>query len=146
MFKIISKKLNYKIMFWLFILLTAGNMTIIYVVTLNVTANSVKSTKQNLDMLSDSMFQSLRNAMNTGDPVQINKAEDNARAIKGVSNLTIAKSQPLIDMYSPGTSLSKDSLIIQSFKDKKINIIESDNDNGHNLRMIKPMIATTDCL
>ncbi|MEA3354813.1 MAG: hypothetical protein U9Q33_13455 [Campylobacterota bacterium] len=70
------------------------------------------------------MFQSLSDAMNTGDPVVIKDAEENARKINGVSKL----------------------VVIKSFKDKKINIIEHNDEKAHRFRMIKPMIATQDCL
>lgn len=146
MFKFISKKLNYKIMLWLFILLSLGNLSIIYLVSLNVTQSSIKTTKKNLEMISDSMFQSLRNAMNSGDPVTIKKAEDNARQIQGVSSLNIEKSKGLIELYSPGIPFTKDPLIQKSFNDKKVEIIEYDDEKGHRLRMIKPMVATGECL
>ena len=97
-------------------------------------------------MLNTAMFQSLRNAMNTGDPVQIKKAEKEAASIKGVQNLTIAKSKALIEMYSTGSAYTKDPDILTSFNDKKEHIIELNNKEGHSLRMIKPMIATKDCL
>ena len=96
-------------------------------------------------MLNSAIFQSLRNAMNTGDPAQIKKAEDEASNIKGVTHLTIAKSKGLIEMYSPGSPFTKDPDILKSFETKQNQILENDQ-NGHTLRMIKPMIATPDCL
>ena len=77
---------------------------------------------------------------------QIKNAEDEARQIKGVTHLTIAKSQALIEMYSPGAKYTTDSKILSSFKNKENQLLEADNEEGHTLRMIKPMIATNDCL
>ncbi|MEA3354799.1 MAG: HAMP domain-containing methyl-accepting chemotaxis protein [Campylobacterota bacterium] len=142
----LTKKIANKIIIAMFALMTISSLAVLYSVVHKVSSDNISNTKNNLDMLNSAMFQSLRNAMNTGDPVQIKKAEDEAREIKGVKNLTIAKSQPLIDMYSPGTKFTKDSDILRSFKTKQNQIIEIDDQNGHALRMIKPMIATQDCL
>jgi methyl-accepting chemotaxis protein len=126
--------------------MTAGSMATLLLTVTKVGKDNIATTKSNLDMLNIAMFQSLRNAMNTGDPVQIKKAEDEARSIKGVQKLVIAKSKPLIEMYSDGTPFTKDPNILRSFKTKENQIIEIDNEKGHSLRMIKPMIATKDCL
>ncbi|WP_228146298.1 methyl-accepting chemotaxis protein [Poseidonibacter lekithochrous] len=103
-------------------------------------------TKDNLEMLNSAMFQSLRNAMNTGDPAQIKKAEKDASEIKGVKQLIVAKSKPLMEMYPSDSTFSTDPNIIKTFNDKQPQLLETDDENGHSLRMIKPMIATQDCL
>jgi len=123
-----------------------NGLAVAYFTTENVKRDVVATTKENLHMLNSAMFQSLRNAMNTGDPVQIQQAEEDARGIKGVKSLIVAKSQPLIDMYSPGASTSTDENVLKSFSSKKEILLETENKNGHNMRMIKPMIATPDCL
>jgi len=84
--------------------------------------------------------------MNTGDSIQIKQAEEDARGIKGVKSLIVAKSQPLIDMYSPNESISDDKNVLKSFETKEEILLETNNKDGHNMRMIKPMIATPDCL
>jgi len=126
--------------------MTLSSMAVLYSTVTKVSEDNIAKTKSNLEMLNSAMFQSLRNAMNTGDPIQIKHAEDEARSIKGVQNLTIAKSKPLIEMYSQGEPFTKDQKILKAFDTKKENIIEINNDKGHNLRMIKPMIATQECL
>ena len=68
-----------------------SSITVILVTTSKVTENSIVTTKENLEMLNAAMFQSLRNAMNTGDPVQIAKAEEDARHIKGVKKFNCCK-------------------------------------------------------
>ncbi len=142
----INKTISRKIIFWMFILMTLSSMAVLYSTVTKVSEDNIAKTKSNLEMLNSAMFQSLRNAMNTGDPVQIKHAEDEARSIKGVQHLTIAKSKALIEMYSQGEPFTKDQKILKAFDTKKENIIEINNDKGHNLRMIKPMIATQECL
>ncbi len=61
------------------------------------------------------MFQSLKNAMSTGDPAQIQKAEEEARQIEGVTELVVAKSIPLIEMYSPGEKFTKKQRYLKIF-------------------------------
>jgi methyl-accepting chemotaxis protein len=123
-----------------------SSITVIFVTTSKVTENSIVKTKENLEMLNAAMFQSLRNAMNTGDPVQIAKAEDDARQIKGVKNLTVAKSKPLMELYPSDVPFTKDGKVIETFNSKEPILLQTKNENGHTLRMIKPMIATQDCL
>ncbi|XPV67605.1 MAG: methyl-accepting chemotaxis protein [Halarcobacter sp.] len=146
MFKLITKKISNKIIVSLFILMSLSSLIITYFTTKQVEKDSIISTKANLDMLNTAMFQSLRNAMNTGDPAQIKKAEDEAKTIKGVKHLTVAKSKSLIEMYAPETKYTTDKDILKSFKTKKNQILEYDKNNGHELRMIKPMIASQECL
>ncbi len=146
MIRLITSKISNKIIFPLFILMSLSSLVIVYFTTKQVKEESILSTKRNLDMLNTSIFQSLRNSMNTGDPIQIKQAEDDARKIKGVKRLNIAESKALIEMYSPQTKFTKDKDIIKSFKTKKNQILESKGEDGHTLRMIKPMLATQDCL
>jgi methyl-accepting chemotaxis protein len=110
-----------------------------------VKQDNMKATKESLEMLNESIFQSLRNAMNSGDVAQIKKAEYDASKIKGVKKLNVSKSKSLIELYSSGDKFSTDEDIVKAFKTKQLSLVESKID-GHNLRMIKPMIATQDCL
>ena len=142
----INKKISTKIIFWMFILMTLSSLAVLYSTVTKVSEDNIVKTKANLEMLNSAMFQSLRNAMNTGDPVQIKKAEDEARSIKGVQNLTIAKSKALMEMYGDTNPYTKDQKVLETFDTKKEHIIEIDDDKGHNLRMIKPMIATPECI
>ena len=146
MFEIITKKISNKIIIALFILMSFSSLTVIFVTTSKVTEDSIAKTKENLEMLNAAMFQSLRNAMNTGDPEQIAKAEDDARQIKGVKNLTVAKSQPLMELYPSNDKYTTDKDILKTFDTKEPLLLQTKDENGHNLRMIKPMIATAECM
>ncbi|MDY0052593.1 MAG: methyl-accepting chemotaxis protein, partial [Aliarcobacter sp.] len=112
MFELITKKISNKIIISLFVLMSLSSITVIFVTTSKVTENSIVKTKENLEMLNAAMFQSLRNAMNTGDPVQIAKAEEDARLIKGVKNLTVAKSKSLMELYPSDNPFTKDEKVI----------------------------------
>ena len=146
MFEIITKKISNKIIVALFALMFISSTTIVYITTSKVTKDSIANAKENLGMLNASIFQTLRNTMNTGDPALITKAEEEARQIKGVKNLTVAKSQALLELYPSNTQFTTDKEILKTFETKQPTIIQTDDKNGHALRMIKPMIATTECL
>ena len=146
MLEIITKKISNKIIVALFVLMALSSITVIISTTSKVSEDSIAKTKENLEMLNAAMFQSLRNAMNTGDPVQIAKAEEDARHIKGVKNLTVAKSKSLMELYPSNVPYTKDEKILSTFASKQPLLLQTKDDNGHNLRMIKPMIATQECL
>ena len=146
MLEIITKKISNKIIVALFLLMAISSLTVIFVTTSKVTSDSLAKTEENLEMLNAAMFQSLRNAMNTGDPVQIAKAEEDARHIKGVKNLTVAKSKPLMELYPSSEKFTTDEQILKTFNTKEPTLLQTNNKDGHNLRMIKPMIASSECL
>ncbi|QKF66582.1 MCP-domain signal transduction protein [Arcobacter venerupis] len=146
MFELITKKISNKIIVALFILMSLSSITVVYFTTSKVTKDSIEKTKENLEMLNSAMFQSLRNAMNTGDPVQILKAEDDARTIKGVKNLTVARGKSLMELYPSDKTYSTDKDVLKTFETKKSLLLQTKDENGHLLRMIKPMIASQECL
>ena len=146
MLELITKKISNKIIFALFILMSLSSITVVYFTTSKVTRDSVEKTKDNLEMLNSAIFQSLRNAMTTGDPVQIAKAEEDARHIKGVKDLTVAKAKPLMELYPSNIPYTTDKEVLNTFDSKQPLLLQTNNETGHNIRMIKPMIATAECL
>ena len=140
-------RVSTKIIIPIVIILTIGNIVTNYITTSQMNSLSKDSAKESLSMLTDSIFITLRNAMNTGDPTVIKHAEDQSRKeIKGLVNLTVAKSQGTIDMYSPGEKFTKDKDIINSFNTKKEKTLEMYKDESHYLRVLRPMIASQECL
>ena len=146
MLDFITKKISSKIIFALFLLMFISSSIIVYSTTTKVTKDLIANAKDSLEMLNASIFQTLRNTMNTGDPALIQKAEDEAREIKGVKNLTVAKSKELMELYSVETPFTDDPQILKSFESKENQIIQKNDENGHTIRMIKPMIATPECM
>ena len=146
MLDFITKKISSKIIVALFLLMFISSSIIVYSTTTKVTKDMIANAKENLEMLNASIFQTLRNTMNTGDPALIQKAEDKAREIKGVKNLTVAKSKELMELYSVDTPFTNDPQILKSFESKENQIIQKNDENGHTIRMIKPMIATPECM
>ncbi len=140
-------RVSTKIIIPIVIVLTIANVITNYVTTTHMNTLAKDSAKESLNMLTDSIFLTLRNAMNTGDPVVIKKAEDDSREnIKGLTDLTVAKSKETIEMYSPGTKFTEDKDILNTFKTKKEEVIEATKGDLHYLRVLRPMIATNECL
>lgn len=143
---LIRKKISNKIIFALLILISFLTAAILFTVVIKLSNDNVKVTKDNLNMVSTSIFQNLRNIMNTGDLDMMRHAENDARSIEGIVRLEIEKSQSLIDLFSSNEVLSKDHYISKAFENKKIQVVEINDDSGHFLRMAKPMIATSECI
>lgn len=65
-------------------------------------------------MLSKSIFQTVQAAMNTGDPVMIEKSVKDAGTIKGVSSIEIFRSDDLSDGFGLEKVVPKDDIIKSS--------------------------------
>ncbi|MEA3553899.1 MAG: methyl-accepting chemotaxis protein [Campylobacterota bacterium] len=140
-------RVSTKIIIPIVFILAVGNVITNYITTSQMNTLAQNSAKESLQMLTDSIFITLRNAMNTGDPAVIKHAEEQSRKeIKGLTNLTVAKSQETIDIYSPGAVFTTDKDILNAFSSKKEIVLDMYNNNSHNLRVLRPMIATNDCL
>ena len=146
MLKLISSKIRYKVMVSMFLLMTINSIVSVVLVYKNVSSSSSEMTKKNLDMLNTAISQSLRNAMNSGSHDTINKAEEDARNIKGVVSLKVEQNKQLIELFSTNKIFSKDPYVLKSMINKQEQFIESNLNNNHNIRIIKPMIATAECI
>jgi len=146
MLNFITKKISNKIIVSLFILLSISGIIIVYTTTTKVSKDYITNAKDNLEMLNTSIFQTLRNTMNTGDPVLIEQAREDAKEIKGVTKLNIAKSKALLELYPSNTPYTTDKEILNSFSSKEPQIIQNKDKDSHTIRMIKPMIATSECM
>ena len=140
-------RVSTKIIIPIIIILTIGNVITNYVTTLQMNKLVKNSAEESLSMLTDSIFLTLKNAMNTGDPAIIKHAEEQSgKEIKGLSKLTVAKSKETIEMYSPNSSFTNDKIIIDVFNKKKEQVVDFYKDDSHFLRVLRPMIATDECL
>jgi methyl-accepting chemotaxis protein len=148
MFNSINKfKVSTKILLPIVFILIFGNIFINYKSATKMDEVVRENTKQSMDMLTDSVFLTLRNAMNTGDPDIIKQAEEQSRnSIKGLNSLKVYKSQNTIDMYSPTEQFTQDSTVLKSFETKEEMVIDEYDKNSHLLKVLRPMIATQECL
>jgi len=146
MLKLISSKIRYKVMVSMFLLMTINSIISVVLVYENVSSSSTKITQKNLEMINTAISQSLRNAMNTGSVDIIKKAEKDARNIKGVLELKVEQSESLSKLFATNKISSNDKYVLEALNNKKEQFIESRNNNIHTMRVVKPMIATSECI
>ena len=146
MLKTIKSRIMYKILAAIFILSTVSSLIIIYINVFNIKDNFLDITKKNVDMMGQSIFVALRTAMQTGDRVLMKDVEYKTGKIKGVKRISIQKGQKLIKLFNDKSTYTSDIDVLDVFNSKKTKVLETDNGIDHNLRMIKPMIATNECV
>jgi len=140
-------RVSTKIIIPIIFILTIGNIITNYITTIKMEELARNNVQNSLSMLTDSIFLTLRNAMNTGDPTVIKEAEEQSRdSIKGLTSLVVAKSKETIELYSPDTKFTTDKNILEAFSTKKEIVKEVYKNNTHSLRVLRPMIASQDCI
>jgi len=140
-------RVSTKIVLPIFVILVISSIVTNYVTAVHMQTLVKDSAKESLDMITDSLFLTLRNAMNTGDPAIIKKAEEDSRNnISGLSKLTVAKSKDTIALYSPEARYTTDKDILRSFDTKQAQVIETFQDDSHFFRVLRPMVATQECI
>ena len=140
-------KVSTKIIIPIVLILAIANIVTNYITTSQMNSLAKHNAQESMDMLTDSIFITLRNAMNTGDPATIKKAEEDSRDnIKGLTQLTVAKSKETIELYSPDTKFTTDPVILKTFDTKAEQVLDVFEKDSHFLRVLRPMIATNECL
>lgn len=131
------------------ILFLISGLTVISAALVLFISNSYKNLanediEKSLNMLSEAVFQTVRVAMNTGDPTAVAATLEKSKTIPGVSSLHIAKSQAVIDFFGLKDSVSNDKAIKSVFASKTM-LIESGKE-PHTRRLLKPLIADDSCV
>ena len=108
--------------------------------------SSQMQSENNLNLLSHSVFQTVRAAMNLGDRDLIEKSLKDASEMKGIKELKLHQSQVVIDTFGINAKPSTEATIVDIFKNPKQHNITLDDDKGHRLRLLKPLIAEQECL
>lgn len=102
-------------------------------------------TQKNLETLSSSVFQTLRTSMNFGSVDIVEQALANAEQIEGISELSVAESQYVIDLFKLPETFTTDKDTLEVFKTKETKIIEITGDE-HKLQILRPFLARAECL
>ncbi len=84
--------------------------------------------------------------MNLGDRALIEKSLKDAGEMKGIKELKIHQSQVVLDTFGINAKPSTDPAVVDIFKNPKQHNITLDDDKGHRLRLLKPLVAEQDCL
>ena len=105
----------------------------------NATTNSIET-------LSDAIFVGIRTSMNLGDPKVVEGTLKEIKKIPGINQISIAKSKEVIGAFGLKSKFTNDEAIRKIFQSKKQSIVELQEGDKHLLRLLKPLVATTECL
>ncbi|WP_294964682.1 methyl-accepting chemotaxis protein [Sulfurimonas sp.] len=123
-----------------------GLFGIMYYLSSTLQQLSEKTVQKSMTMLSESIFQTMTGSMMMGDPAVVQDAYKEARKIEGIESLAIAQSKAVIEVYSPGQAFTNDPVLREVLNSKKTKVIETNENNHHTIRLIKPMIAEAKCM
>lgn len=134
-----------KIIFTVFVFSFMGLGAIYFYLTQTFNNFSNETAKRSLNMLSQSIFQTLSGSMLAGDPKVVEEAIKHAKEIEGIENLSVQKSQQVIDLFGLKSKFTDEPMVKAVFTTKKANVIE--NTNGtHTIRLLQPLIAEERCI
>lgn len=122
-----------------------GLAAVYWYLTATFNTFSNETAKRSLNMLSESIFQTLTGSMLAGDPAVVAETIEKAQKIEGISALKVEKSQAVIDLLAPDAKFTDEVLIKEVFKTKKPQVIES-HEGGHTIRLLQPLIAEEKCM
>lgn len=140
-------KIRTKIIFPTIMILVLSNLISVFTSAYKMDDLAKSNSKAALEQLTDSIFLNLRTAMNTGDSTIIDDAEEKSRKhIKGLEKFVVARSEKMIELFSPQLTFTKDPETLKVFASKENNIIESFDNGEHYIRSLRPMIAKEECV
>ena len=142
MLNTIGKKITLSMVLVLFISFAILQTVIVY--RFNVYGTQL--TKANLDMMSESIFQTISTSMSTGDPALIEKAVHDAGTIKGVADIKVYRADTVSDTFGLDRVAPIDDIIAQQFNKPSKQDFEIEENGDHRLRLVTPLIAKGDCL
>jgi len=123
-----------------------GLVSISYYLSSTLQDLSNKTAKKSLQMISQSIFQTMTTSMMMGDPELVNHTFKEAKKIDGIEDLKIVKSKAVIEAYSPDQKYTQDPLLRSIIQNKETKVLEKNEDGHHNIRMLRPMVAEKRCL
>ncbi len=141
MLKTIKSKLMATTLLFFFV----GSIVLLILISHNSNNILKNSTAQNIKTLSSAIFVGIRTSMNLGDPKIVENTLETVKKIDGINEVSIYKSKDVIKAFGLKDSFVNNPVIVDIFKTKKEKIIEH-NDNSHYLELLKPLIATKECL
>jgi methyl-accepting chemotaxis protein len=102
-------------------------------------------TKNSAYSLAESVFQTLRMAMDTGDSGVIAATKEKAGNLPLISTLNIYRSESVKEIYGDNDYLIADEEIGKIFADPQSSIKELLNDEAHEVRLLEPLTMEESC-
>lgn len=133
-----------KVLFTLFIFIVCG-FGGLYLTIKNSYANmATKEGKEIAEMLGESIFQTIRMSMNSGDREIMDFAILEASKIQGLQHLNVFRSHKVNELFSPDEKETNKAEIQEIFHSKEQHIVR--NPANNNFTLLKPLIAKQSCL
>ncbi len=104
-----------------------------------------KNVRNQLEILSQSIYQTMTNSMLTGSPEVVIGAEEQAKKLKNITYLNIAKSKQIIRDFNLHEPFTNDPALLKVFLNKKP-VIHEIHHPDHQMQILKPFIAKERCL
>ncbi len=141
------RTIGFKVSAAIFVVLLLSFIAMQLILNLDFKNTADKMSKSNLNTVSSSVFQTMRMAMNLGDPEKIQEAIEDAKTIEGISDIKIYPSKETIELFEiKNPKISQDKLIIDQFTQPNLISLEQKLDNINHLRLIRPLIADESCI
>ncbi|MEF3191799.1 MAG: methyl-accepting chemotaxis protein [Campylobacterales bacterium] len=138
------KKIGFKVAMALISILLITSGFLQWLISSGFREFQLTSGKQHLEMLSQSIFQTVRGAMNQGDPKIVEETLKNAGEIKGVKRLVIHRSLQVAELFGHPAPKDPGSDVAAVYKSAKgTNLI---TEEGKTLKLLSPLVATQECL
>lgn len=135
-----------KIIFTIFFFGFVGAIAVYSYISYTFNSFSNDLSKKSLEMLSQSLFQTVTQSMNSGDPAIVEATIEKAKHIDGIENLDITRHQLVEDVFPKHKPIDvKDAITKETFETKNVKTIESNTNNHHTIKIYKPMVAEEIC-
>jgi methyl-accepting chemotaxis protein len=130
------------------LVIAIGSVGLIAFLSLSLQNLTKENTIKSLDMISTSVFQTMKNGMASGDPEVVEHIiHDAKKEIAGLDNLVVFKAKSVIELFGVQNRDIITEEIQKVFETKEQSFSEIDGEPGkHYIKMLKPFIATEDCL
>lgn len=141
------RSIGFKVSAAIFIVLLFSFIIMHIILNLDFKNTANRMSKENLDTISTSVFQTMRMAMNLGDADKIKETIHEAKKMEGISDIKIYPSKETIELFDiKNPQISKDNLILEQFSNPKLKSLEQEINNVNHLRLIRPLIADESCV
>jgi methyl-accepting chemotaxis protein len=139
----VTQSIRLKIVISLVAVLIVTSAALQWVVVSGFKKSQLESGKQQLQMLSQSMFQTVRGSMNLGDPKVVQATLKKAGTIKGVKSLEIYKSKKVGELFGVPLAKVLPMDVKNVFQEAKPTTVVSPD--GNTMKIISPLIAEAEC-
>jgi len=137
----IQARINISLIF-VFLIVLLGSLTAIYRSEARLTRDVAELTTVNT---ADSYFDSINILMLSGAMANRGALQQKLLSVEGIAEARIIRGKGVSDMYGPG---SEDSVVMDELDQRAMNgesiVVELDDDAGHRLTVIRPMLAVED--